>query len=108
MIARLVLFTLLNAFFLFLDYKKRKDIKKTIISIIAFIAIISAGYMGYILMRIVAPLFFIHILFIVAAYLALLWYLLRGKLYYYIIASPILTIIFYFILNFFDGSRYEV
>jgi len=58
----MVLFTLLNAFFIFLDYKKRRDIKKSIISIVIFIAIISTGYMGFILMRIVAPLFFIHIL----------------------------------------------
>ena len=107
MVARVVILSLVTFLFIFLDYKKRKNIKKSLLAIFIFIFILCAAYMGWILMRIVAPIFVIHMLFIIAAYLALLWYLLRDKLYYYIVALPLLTIAIYFLLNYIDGSRYE-
>ena len=107
MVGRVILFVLITFLFIFLDFKRKKDYKKSILSIAIFIFIISLGYMGYILMRAVAPMFVIHILFVISAYGALLWYLLRDKLYYYIVASPILTVAIYFIMNYIEGSRYE-
>jgi len=107
MAGRVILFTLITFLFIFLDFKKRKNYKKSILAIAIFIFIVSLGYMGYILMRAVAPIFIIHILLVILAYGALLWYLLRDKLYYYIVASPALTVAIYFIMNFIEGSRYE-
>jgi len=107
MIFRLIVLSLFTLLLIFLDYKKRKNIKKSIFAVVAFGAILSCGYVGFILMRAVAPIFFIHILFVIASYFALIWYLIRDKLYIYIILLPLATIAIYVILNFVDGSRYE-
>ena len=104
---RLVFITLLTLLFIFLDFKKRKDYKKSAIAIAIFIFIITLGYSGFILIRGVPPIFLAHIVLLIGSYLALLWYLFRGKLYIYIIASPLLTELLYVVLNFIDGSRYE-
>ncbi len=104
---RIVLLTILTLVFIFLDFKKRKDYKKSAIALAIFIAIISLGYSGFILIRGIPPLFLAHIVLLIGSYLALLWYLFKGKLYPYIIASPLLTEGFYVLLNYLDGSRYE-
>ncbi len=104
---RVVLLTLITLLFIFLDFKKRRDYKKSAIAVTIFISIIALGYSGFILIRGVPPLFLAHIVLLIGSYLALLWYLLRGKLYPYIIASPILTELLYILLNFIEGSRYE-
>jgi len=105
--ARVVLLTLLTLLFIFLDFKKRKDYKKSLIAVVIFITIIALGYSGFILIRGVPPLFLAHIILLIGSYLALLWYLLKGKLYPYIVASPIVTELLYIVLNFIEGSRYE-
>ena len=104
---RIVLLTILTLVFIFLDFKKRKDFKKSAIAIAIFILIISLGYSGFILIRGVPPLFLAHLVLLFASYLALMWYLFKGKLYPYIIASPIVTEAIYIVLNFIEGSRYE-
>lgn len=104
---RLVFLTLLTLVFIFLDFKKRKDYKKSAIAVAIFIFIITLGYSGFILIRGVPPLFLAHIILLIGSYLALLWYLFKGKLYPYIIASPIVTELIYILLNFIEGSRYE-
>ncbi len=104
---RIVLLTILTLIFIFLDFKKRKDYKKSAIALAIFILIISLGYSGFILIRGIPPLFLAHIVLLFGSYLALMWYLFKGKLYPYVIASPLLTELFYVLLNYLDGSRYE-
>jgi len=104
---KLIILSLMTMLFIFLDFKKRKNYKKTALSIVIFASIIGLGWSGFVLIRGIPPLFLAHIILLAAAYIALMWYLFKGKLYYYIIASPILTEVIYIILNFIDGSRYE-
>ena len=104
---RIVLLTIITLIFIFLDFKKRKDFKKSAIAIAIFIFIISLGYSGFILIRGIPPLFLAHIVLLFGSYLALIWYLFKGRLYPYVIASPIVTEALYILLNFIDGSRYE-
>ena len=102
-----ILLSIITLAVIFLDFKKRRDIKKSAIALAIFIFILSLGYSGFILIRGVPPLFLAHILLLIASYLALMWYLLRGKLYAYVAASPILTEGLYIVLNFIDGARYD-
>ena len=104
---RIVLVTILTLIFIFLDFKKRQDYKKSAIALAIFILIISLGYSGFILIRGIPPLFLAHIVLLFGSYLGLMWYLFKGKLYPYLIASPIVTEALYILLNFIEGSRYE-
>jgi len=107
MLGRVIVLSLITFAFIVIDYKKRANFKKSILAIVIYFAIIGMGYSGYILMRAVAPVMFIHFILLIGAYLALLWYLFRDKLYWQIIIAPIGTFILYFALDFIEGSRYE-
>jgi len=107
MLGRVIVLTLITFAFIALDYKKRANLKKSLLTIVIYFAIIAMGYSGYILMRVVAPVMFIHFILLIGAYFALLWYLFRDKLYWQIIIAPIATFILYFVMNHIEGSRYE-
>lgn len=102
-----ILFFLLSVAFIFIDYRKNKNYKKSIIASIILLYIFAIGYSGGIATRAIAPLFFLHLLAVVVGYLAFLYYLLKEKLLWYIFFLPIVTIVLYITLNFLDGSRYE-
>jgi hypothetical protein len=102
-----ILFFLLSVAFIFIDYRKNKNYKKSIRASIILLYIFAIGYSGGIATRAIAPLFFLHLLAVVASYLAFLYYLLKEKLLWYIFLVPLATIGIYIVLNFLDGSRYE-
>ncbi len=104
---RVIILTIITVAIIFLEYKKRKNLKKSIIAIVLFGYILMSGYSGYILTKVIAPLFFIHLLAILLCYIALIYYIIKDKLYWQIFLIPIFTIAGYFILNYIDGSRYE-
>jgi len=90
-----------------LDYKREKDIKKSLFAIGLLFYLFSIGYSGAVLMRAIPPLFFVHIMGIIIGYFGFIFYLWRDKFLWYLLLSPLVPIIFYIILNFLDGSRYE-
>jgi len=105
--SRVIILVLITLAIIFFQYKKEKNIKKSIIATALFSYLLIIGYSGYILMRIVPPLVFIHLLAVIAGYFAMFWYLFKNKLYIYIFIAPLVTIAIYFGLNFIEGSRYE-
>ena len=105
--SRVIILVLITLLIIFLQYKKEKNIKKSLIATALFIYLLVVGYSGYILMRIVPPLVFAHLIAVIAGYFAMLYYLFKNKLYIAIFLAPLITIAIYFTLNYVEGSRYE-
>ena len=91
---------------IFLLYSRNKDLKKLFVSLGSFILIISLGIMGNIT-RPVIPLFLAHILLVVFAWGALLYYLIRGRYVWWAVFSPVVTIVLFVALSILDGARYK-
>ncbi len=104
---RVVVLTIITVALIYLEYKKRKNLKKSLIAIAIFGYILLVGYSGFITTRAIRPIFFIHILSVISSYFVLIYYLLKDKLYWQILLLPLFTIGSYFLLDFVDGSRYE-
>ena len=105
---RIVLLTILTIGIIFVVYKKDKNLQKAIISTLIFGYILLIGYSGFILTRTIRILFFIDIIALIASYFALIVYIFKKKLLWFIFLIPALCIALYFGLNYLDGSRYEV
>ena len=90
----------------FLQYSRNRDLKKLFIALSSFLFIVSLGVMGN-LTRQVIPLFLAHIVLIIGAWGGLLWYLIRGRYYWWIIFSPLVTIGLFLLLEFLTGSGHE-
>jgi len=87
-------------------YHRNKDTKRLFISLATFIAIISLGIMGNIT-RPIIPLFLTHIVLIVFAWVGLLYYLFKKRYLWWLIFSPVVTIVLFIALSLLEGSRYE-
>jgi len=92
---------------MFLQYSRSKDLKKLLISIATFIAILSLGVVGN-LTRQVFPIFISHIMLIIVAWGALILYIIRDKYYWWVIFSPVLTIGLFLVLELLTGSGHEL
>ena len=106
MITRLILIVLITIAAIAWDYSKRHDVKKSSIAVAAFIAIFAMAFAGGV-MRAILPLFLLHILAVITAWGALMWYLIKGKFYFWALFFPLATIALFVIMNFMEGSRYE-
>jgi hypothetical protein len=104
--AFLVLAVLLTFGLIFLLYSRNRDTKKLLIALGSFILIISLGIMGNIT-RPVIPFFLAHIILIVFAWVGLLYYLIRDRYVWWLIFSPLITIVLFVIWSLIAGSRYE-
>ncbi len=104
--ALIILVILATIAVIFFKYSKSRDIKKLFIALVSFAAIISFAVMGN-LTRSVIPIFMAHIILLILAWAGLLWYLIRGKYYWWIIFSPIVTIGLFIVLEFLTGSGHE-
>ncbi len=104
---KLILIALLTLIFIGYDYKKSKNLKKSITALAVFIFILSVGFSGSILARAILPLLFAHIVATILAYMALIYYILKNRLYWQMVILPAITIAVYVALNFLEGSRYE-
>jgi hypothetical protein len=105
--SKIIIVALMTFGIILLDYKKRKDIKKSIFATLIFAYIISIGFSGFTLTRAIPPLFFIHIIATILSYFSLLYYIFKDRLIWQITILPIVTIAIYIALNFIEGSRYE-
>lgn len=104
---RLLLLFILSVAFIALKYAKEKSLKKTLVAVVLLLYIFSIGYSAGILTRAVAPLFFAHIITLIAAYIGFILYLFKDRFLWYLLLLPILPLLFYILLNYIDGSRYE-
>jgi predicted neutral ceramidase superfamily lipid hydrolase len=99
-----ILATLALIFFL---YSQNRDLKKLLIALATFGAIISLAVVGN-LTRQVFPLFLAHVVLIILSWGGLLVYLVRDKYYWWIIFSPVVTIGLFLLLELLTGSGHEI
>jgi hypothetical protein len=88
-------------------YTKDKNLKKLLISLATFGAIIAFAIMGN-LTRPIMPIFLAHMLLILSAWGAALIYVFKEKYYWWIIFAPSLTIGLFLALEFIGGSAHEL
>ncbi len=91
---------------IFLQWKKTKNHKKAILAIASIGAIISLGVMGN-LTRSVMPIYLAHLILLISAWGAVIWYLVKDKYYWWVIGSPILTIGLFLLMETLTGSGHE-
>jgi len=77
-------------------YKEDGNLKKLIISFLLLWAIIVLAMVGNI-MRAITPFFLTHLLAIIIAYGATLYYVLRGRLIWLALIAPLVTMLVYLI-----------
>ncbi len=104
--AVLVLIVLATLAMIFLQYKRRREGKKLLLSIGSFATIVSLAIAGN-LTRSVPPIFFAHLVLLVLAWGALVWYMVRDRLYWWLILSPLATIILFVVMELIMGSGHE-
>lgn len=92
---------------IFLQYYRNREVKKLLISLGTFAAIVSLGVIGN-LTRQVFPLFITHIILILISWGALILYLIRDRYYWWIIFSPLVTIGLFLLLELLTGSGHEL
>ncbi len=82
---------------IFLMYKRENNIKKMLFSSVLLVGLISLGIVGNV-MRSLMPLFLVHIVALVISYVALIIYILRDRLYWYLGLLPVGTLTIYILL----------
>ena len=92
---------------IFFLYNRNKDIKKLLISLITFAAIIALAVLGNVT-RPVMPIFMAHSMFILVAWGGLIYYLIKERYYYWIIFSPVVTLVLFLVLELLVGSSSEI
>ena len=105
--ALIILAILLTLAIIFFQYNRNKDVKKLLISLGTFIAILSLAFMGA-LTRQVMPIFIAHIVLVIIAWGGLFVYFIRDKYYVWVVFSPIITIGIFLALELLTGSGHEV
>ncbi|WP_309497288.1 hypothetical protein [Sulfurovum sp.] len=105
--ALLVLVVLATLAAIFFQYSRNKDLKKLLIALATFGAIISLGVIGN-LTRQVFPLFITHLVLMVISWGALIVYLIRDRYYWWVIFSPLVTIGLFLLLELVTGSGHEL
>ena len=105
--APIILAILATLAIIFFIYSRNRDLKKLFVSLASFLLIISLAIIGN-LTRQIMPLFLAHIVLIVAAWGGLMWYLIRGRYYWWLIFSPLVTIALFLLLELLTGSSHEL
>jgi len=91
---------------IFFSYSRDRNFKKLFISILSLLIIISLAITGN-LTRQIMPLFLSHIVLTIFAWGGLLWYIIRGRYYWWIIFSPAVSLGLFLILELLVGSGHE-
>ena len=78
----------------YLMYKRDGDGTKLFLSLLILGAVVSLGVVGNI-MRSTAVLFLMHLVAVLSAYMATLYYMVRGRFVWYIVMLPIVTMMIY-------------
>ena len=102
-----VITVLLTLGWITLDYRKKRNFKKTLIALGSFAIVISFVIAGN-LTRPVVPLYIAHLLLVIIGWGALLFYLWKEKYLWWLVFSPLLTIVLFLLLEFLTGSGHEL
>jgi len=99
-----ILFTLA---IIFVQYKRRRDLKKLLLILATFATILSLAIVGNLTRQIIA-LFMAHIVLIILAWGALFVYIWKDKYYWTLLFSPLVTIALFLLLELLTGSGHEI
>ncbi len=102
---KILLWLVLTIVWIGWDYYRHGQLRKTLIASGVMIYIASMATLGM-TMRPIVPLFVAHSLAIVASWVALIYYVGSGKLYWWVLALPLLSVAAFVGLNYLEGSRY--
>jgi hypothetical protein len=105
--ALLVIIILVTFGVIFFQYSRNKDVKKLLIALSTFGVILSLAVVGN-LTRQVIPLFVAHMVLVIAAWGALIVYLIKDRYYWWVIFSPVVTIGLFLLLELITGSGHEL
>lgn len=103
---RVVFFVLLTLGLIALEWYYRRDWRRSAVALGTFLFLSSLAMMG-LTMRAIIPLFLTHVVLLAIAWLALLYYLYRGRYLWWAFLLPVATLLLFLGLNFLEGSRYE-
>ena len=103
----IILAILVTIAIIFFKYNKEKNLKRLFFSLATFAIIISLAVIGN-LARPIMPIFLAHAILIIIAWGTALKYVFTGTYHWWIIFSPILTIILFLVLEFLTGSGHEL
>jgi len=84
-------------------YRKDKDLKKMFKSLLMFAAVDIFAVLS-LMTKPILIIFFPHLILVVVSWLALIWYILRGKYYPYLHLAPLATLVLYVVSEFLFGS----
>ncbi len=105
--ALIILAILATLAIIFFQYSRNKNLKKLLIALATFAAIISLAVVGNVT-RPVIPIFMAHLILIIIAWGGLMVYLVKDKYYWWIIFSPVVTIGLFLLLELLTGSGHEM
>jgi predicted neutral ceramidase superfamily lipid hydrolase len=105
--ALIILVILATLAIIFFQYTRSKNIKKLLIALATFGAIISLVVIGN-LTKPVIPIFIAHIILVIIAWGGLMVYVVKERYYWWIIFSPVVTIILFLVLELLTGSGHEI
>ena len=92
----LVLAPLIVVALTYVMYREDGNVKKLILSFLLLWAVITLAIVGNI-MRAVTPFFLTHLVAIVIAYGATIYYVLKGRLIWLALAAPMVTLLLYLV-----------
>lgn len=102
----IILFVILSFVSAVWQYTRTKNTKKLLIVLISFGFVISTAIAGN-LTRSILPIYYAHWILVLAAWFGVIYYIAKDRYYWWIIASPLLSITLFVILEYLIGSRYE-
>jgi len=104
--ALIILSILATLAMIYFQYSRNKNLKKLFITLVTFAIIISLAVVGN-LTRHVMPLFIAHIILLIGAWGGLIVYMIKDRYYWWVIFSPVVTIVLFLLLEAVAGSGNE-
>ncbi|CAA6817239.1 MAG: Unknown protein [uncultured Sulfurovum sp.] len=95
-----VLVTLVIVFF---QFSRNKDLKKLLLSLATFGLVVALAIIGN-LTRPVIAIYIAHMILVLGAWGGLMVYVFKGKYYWWLIFSPVVTIGLFLLLELLTGS----
>jgi hypothetical protein len=90
----------------FLYYARIKNLKKILISLGTFGVILGLAVAGNVT-RQVMPLFVAHLILLLFAWGGIFVYILKGRYYWWVLFSPVITIGIFLLMELLTGSGHE-
>ena len=106
MLSRVLLLVIVTLLYIAYIYYKEKDLKATFLYIAIFTVILSMLYSGTILTRVVLPVYILHLLLSLIAWVALIYSIYKRVHLWRLYFLPLVTIVLFVILNWIEGSMY--